>query len=194
MYVPDRSASKRSPPTVLRASSGVSVDLEGARTPRYRQPSTPHRSALKHHLSDSGVGPSISLHVAAHGLSAPPAVPQLRLVPGVHLLPRTPGALPGHGLAPNVARTMAAVQDAQAARRDAYLSQQVAEQVAMREYLRSKPQHQVGAGGLGWWVASACLSPLPARLPALLAMPRWPAAPLPVFTPRSPTLSTLPCR
>lgn len=153
--------------SVARSASGLSIDLEGARTPRYRQPITPRRPALKHSQS-GGSGhamatAAISLHASA-GAGAHAVQPSPRLVPGVNLLPRVPGAGPGAstGVSHAVARTQAAVVDAQAARhqtyvaqqaarREAYLAQQAAEQAAMREYLRGKPQHVSCPGADRGW-------------------------------------------
>ncbi|PRW34023.1 alpha beta-hydrolase [Chlorella sorokiniana] len=145
---------KRSPaPGLGRASSATTVDLESATTPRFRQPITPRRSALKHSSSLGGSGSQrglISLHAAAHtGFSfpMPPTGPQL--VPGVHLMPRAPSVSSISGLRPNVARTMATVQsmrEAQASQRaqqaERERAQQAAEQAAMRDYLRSRPPQQ----------------------------------------------------
>lgn len=164
------------PPAVNRAPSVGSVDLEGAYTPRFRQPtpSLPLRPALKQSASfGGGAGGVVSLQAQAQAPRGP------MLLPGVHLLPRVPSG--SSSLKPNVQRTMAAVEDlrgerVQRVQHDAYVAQQAAEQAAMREYLRGKPQASC------WWAAlcpllaccvaplpSSCLCPLvsqPARLPA----------------------------
>ena len=132
---------KKSPPPVRRTHSVNSLDLEGAYTPRYRQPITPRRAALK----QSGYGATISVHASAGGGGK-------QLASGVQLLPRAPGA-GGARMPVSMARTMAAVAGMQEARRagvqaERYASQQAAEQAAMREYLKSKPP-QVGGGGVG---------------------------------------------
>lgn len=156
---PDGSAPKeatRSPtPALHHAPSATTADLEGQATPRFRQPITPRRSALKKHPSLGGLGGHhgpISLNAVAHtGFSfpVPPTGPQL--VPGVHLMPRAPSIANTSGLRPNVARTMATVQsmrEAQANQRvqqelaqhaERERAQQAAEQAAMRDYLRSRP-------------------------------------------------------
>ncbi|EFN57159.1 hypothetical protein CHLNCDRAFT_143519 [Chlorella variabilis] len=123
---------KKSPPPVRRTHSVNSLDLEGAYTPRYRQPITPRRAALK----QSGYGATISVHASAAGGGK-------QLASGVQLLPRAPGA-GGARMPVSMARTMAAVAGMQEARRagvqaERYASQQAAEQAAMREYLKSKP-------------------------------------------------------
>lgn len=136
-YVPEKSASagsasskrsaaseRRAPSgpsglSMARSASGVSIDLEGARTPRYRQPTAPRRPALKHSYSAGAGGAptaaAIRLHASATAAAAAVPPPGPRLVPGVHLLPRVPGAGPGAaaGVSAAVARTQAAVVDAQ---------------------------------------------------------------------------------
>lgn len=160
------------PLPVPRSNSVGGADLEGGgRTPRFRQPITPRRPALK--KAHSG-GAAVNLQATAGSLHLPAS-----------------GAAMGQQLAHNVARTMAtvqvrasvgrcpmhrplpasmqrtalhpglsscplrgsftpaaavrapaftALQGMQDRRREAYLSQQAAEQAAMREYIKSKPQ------------------------------------------------------
>lgn len=155
----DKSAAKRSP-APRRTASGSSLDLEGACTPRFRQPITPRRSALKG--DRDGGGGAVHLHVVAAGLPAPRA-PETQLLPGVHLMPRAPsGAAASAGGASCIPRSSsatsigprvpasatrtaaaAAVHDMQDAQRAAHLAQQAAEQAAMRDYLRSLPPQVV---------------------------------------------------
>ncbi|KAL4425290.1 hypothetical protein ABPG75_009306 [Micractinium tetrahymenae] len=161
-YRYDKRAAKQSPePAPRRTASGASIDLEGAYTPRFRQPATPRRSALKGARDGAAAGAAaFHLHAVAAMLPGPRA-PEPQLVPGVHLMPRVPSGPAGSGsgapsiprtssatsigprVPPNVARTMSAVQDMQDARRAAYLAQQAAEQAAMRDYLRSLPPQVV---------------------------------------------------
>lgn len=129
-YVYDKSSAKQSPaPAPRRTASGGSIDLEGACTPRFRQPITPRRSALKHgaasgafSVSTGAGGGAFHVHAVQAGVTAQRAGPQL--VPGVHLLPRAPSSTAGSGavslagsagprVPASVARSMAAIQDLQ---------------------------------------------------------------------------------
>lgn len=130
-YRYDKRAAKASPePAPRRTASGRSVDLEGAYTPRYSQPITPRRSALKGGREGGAAAAGAAFHMHAVSAVLPaPRTPDTQLLPGVHLMPRVPSGSAGGGaphipctssatsvgprVPANVARTMAAVQDMQ---------------------------------------------------------------------------------